>query len=118
MLLRSAVVFGLAAGMCLAANVTAFQDAIKRAIPSPFSTQTGQTIPEAPRPDMTRILSQPDLNRLVLESAHTCSIPLASVPVSKSNDPIGRSEMPRSEKQKTHSDEMVKAPAVPACPVN
>ena len=117
MLLRSALLFGLASGLCLAGNLTIgtgnpLQDAINRAVPSPFATQDSPPAPKATQPYAIRILTGPDIKQALLETTHSCAIPLTTAPVSKSQDyTVRKYEIP-----KTHIDDIAKALPMPACP--
>jgi hypothetical protein len=116
MLFRSALLFGLASCLCLAGNSTIItgnplQDAINRAVPSPFVTQDNPAR-NATRPCALKILTGPDIKQALLETTHSCAIPLTMAPVSKSEDyTVRKYEIP-----KTHIDGIAKASRMPACP--
>ncbi|MDQ2777160.1 MAG: hypothetical protein M3Y57_19910 [Acidobacteriota bacterium] len=116
MLLRSALLFGLASGLCLAGNLSIgtgnpLQDAINRAVPSPFAAQAGQPAPRLAKPYSIQFLPRPDIKQVLLETAHSCAIPLTAAQVSKSQDyTVRRYEIP-----KARIDDIAKAPQMPVC---
>ena len=126
MRLCSTVFFCVASALLLGGDIKAdpLQDAIKRATPSPFTSQAANLADRSgqmsfdpgklnlyPNPTASS-LPQILTKELTIERNRECAIPLLSAPIEKGkNFTVKKYEIP-----KTLFDDMAKAPPAPACP--